>query len=123
MPDATIASAVSRMSCSLISQWNRFQLFHPIRGAGARTSGAAPGAAAGAGTGALRRDGARGNECRGDCQGKGAISRHDVSPGEDRARAEYLRARVHRISELECTVSPSSRAEYLRARVQSDSEL
>src|SRR3989338_1991866 len=38
MPLATIASAVSRTSCSLTSQPNLFQLFHPIGGARARAS-------------------------------------------------------------------------------------
>src|SRR5207247_1032981 len=42
MSDATIASAVSRMRCSLISQWNLFQLFHPIGGAGASPSSVRP---------------------------------------------------------------------------------
>src|SRR5262245_48802005 len=32
MPDATIASAVSRINCSLISHRNVFQLFQPIGG-------------------------------------------------------------------------------------------
>src|SRR4051812_11136676 len=44
MPELTIASAVSRISCSLMSQPNLFQLFHAIGGDAA--SGAAGGAGA-----------------------------------------------------------------------------
>src|SRR5881227_3843720 len=40
MPELTIASAVSRMRRSLMSQWNRFQLFHPIGGVGAKPAAA-----------------------------------------------------------------------------------
>ena len=41
MPDDTIASAVSRISCSSMRQPNLFQLFQPIGGVGARPRGAA----------------------------------------------------------------------------------
>ena len=41
-----MASAASRTTCSFTSQWNRFQLFHPIGGVRARESEATAGLAA-----------------------------------------------------------------------------
>src|SRR5213592_974828 len=66
MPDATIASAVSRMSCSLISQWNLFQLFHPIGGAGASPSSVRPDVADPPGPGGLRGPGGAGRDAAGE---------------------------------------------------------
>ena len=46
MPDATIASAASRTTFSFTSQWNLFQLFHPMGGVRASPSDAVAGPAA-----------------------------------------------------------------------------